>query len=574
MTYTDTTDTTPAAVKTPWWKPALWMILGAVVVLAIGFATGVLPPGSGSDLPDSAGTVEQLWTCGMHPQVLEDRPGQCPICGMDLVPLRDDTGTPEKIAAHEEAGHELWTCGMHPQVLQDEPGQCPICGMDLVPLKENDGGRAGSSRLSGGEREILFYRNPMDPTITSPAPQKDSMGMDYVPVYADEVEGAAKDGAVVTIDPGVVQNMNVTTQTVTRRDISRRIRTVGYLDYDQERMVSVTTKYPGFIEKVHVNYVGQPVRKGQPLFEIYAPELVQTEQELLSAARYAGRLSDADDETRRRAESLLEATRERLRYWDITEDQIAGIEQSGEVVRTLTVVAPSSGVVMKRMAGLEGMAVRPGMELLHIADLSHLWMTVEVFEDQLAWVDVGSPAEITLTYFPGERFRGKVRYIEPEVSETTRTLQLTLDVPNRGGRLRVGMYATVVFEPVAAKNAITVPSNAVLRTGERNVVIVSVGQGRFAPREVVLGPEGDGFVQVLEGLTDGEEVVTSAQFLIDSESNLREAIQKMIAARTAGGNHPEERSDEGSPSRHDKISSNEIAPEYRVASVRTTGGGA
>ncbi len=181
------------------------------------------------------------------------------------------------------------------------------------------------------------------------------------------------------------------------------------------------------------------------------------------------------------------------------------------------------------------MAAQPGMEFLHIADLSNLWLTVEVFDNQLPWIDVGGPATITLSYFPGVTYRGRVRYVEPEVSETTRTVRLTLDVPNRDRRLRVGMYATVVFEPVAATGALTVPAEAVIRTGERNLLVVALGNGRFAPREVVLGPGGDGFVQVLEGLADGDEVVTSAQFLIDSESNLREAIQKMITARRSGG---------------------------------------
>jgi len=446
------------------------------------------------------------------------------------------------IDRHANVGHDngneheggLWTCGMHPQVIEEEPGQCPICGMDLVPLRE-DGGADVAAAKPSGEREILFYRNPMDPTITSPVPRKDDMGMDYVPVYADEAESAATDGAVVTINPAVQQNMNVVTKRVSRRDISHHIRTVGYLDYDQEKMVSVTTKYSGFIEKTYVNYIGQPVTKGESIFEIYAPELVQTEQELLSALRYATGLAAAPEDTRRRAEDLLKSARQRLSYWDISPEQVRLLEETGEVFRTLQVTAPASGMVMKRMPGLEGMAVRPGMELLHIADLSDLWLTVEIFEDQLPWLDIDSTATINLTYFPGETFRGRVRYIEPEVSEKTRTIQLTLEVPNPGSRLRVGMYATVIFEPVAAKDAIAVPSQAVLRTGERNVVIIALGEGRFAPREVLLGPQGEGFVQILDGLTDGDEIVTSAQFLIDSESNLREAIQKMIAAKRAGG---------------------------------------
>jgi membrane fusion protein, copper/silver efflux system len=190
-------------------------------------------------------------------------------------------------------------------------------------------------------------------------------------------------------------------------------------------------------------------------------------------------------------------------------------------------------VVMKRIAALEGMEVKPGMDVIHIADLSTLWLTVEVFEDQLPWVDTGSEASVRLTYFPGDTFHGRVKYIEPEVAEKTRSVRLTLEVPNEDRRLRAGMYATVEFEPVVAHDVLAVPSQAVLRTGERNVVVVDLGGGHFQPRDVVLGAEGDGQVRVISGLNDGDRVVTSAQFLIDSESNLRAAIQKLIAARSA-----------------------------------------
>ena len=381
-----------------------------------------------------------------------------------------------------------------------------------------------------GERKVLFYRNPMDPTITSPVPMKDSMGMDYVPVYAEAAQKTSEEGATVTIDPAVVQNMNVVTAPVERRDLSREIRTVGFLEYDQEKMVSVTTKFAGFVEKVYVNYVGEPVRRGQPLFEIYSPELVQTQEELVSALAFARRLESAPEEARQRAEELVAAARRRLGYWDISPAQIERLESSGEVRRTLTVTAPAGGVVMMRTNGLEGMAVKPGMELFHIADLSSLWLSVEVFEDQLPWLRTGSEAEITLSYFPGETFHGKVRFVEPEVAEKTRTVGLRLEVPNRDGRLRAGMYATVRFAPVVAPGAVVVPSLAVLRTGERTVVVVAEGNGRFTPRDVELGPEADRYVEVLSGVEPGEQVVTSAQFLIDSESNLREAVQKMIAA--------------------------------------------
>jgi Cu(I)/Ag(I) efflux system membrane fusion protein len=399
---------------------------------------------------------------------------------------------------------------------------------------------AGPSRKASAERKILFYRNPMNPAITSPVPAKDEMGMDYVPVYAGEEKAASGEEAIVTIDPAVVQNMNVQIEPVGRRDVTRQIRTVGYLDYDQERMVTVTTKYPGSVEKVFVNYVGEPVRKGQPLFRIYSPELVQTQQELLSALEYKRRMEGAPPEARKGAEALVEAARQRLAYWDITPDQVDRLVRGGEVVRTLEVTAPAGGVVMKRMPGLEGMWVKPGMELLHIADLSSLWLSVEVYEDQLPWLRKGSVARIHLSYFPGEVFEGRVRFVEPEVEEKTRTVGLRLEVPNRDGRLRAGMYATVTFSPVVARNVVAVPSLAVLRTGERNVVIVAEGGGRFAPRDVRLGAEGDRYAEVLSGLDGTENVVTSAQFLIDSESNLREAMLKFIAAKSGDGGHAEQ----------------------------------
>ncbi len=521
-------------------KAMVWVLVGAVVMLVLVVDPFGVSPVDGwlglTQAPSEEvgrghgrglGRGVELWTCGMHPEVIQEEPGICPICHMDLTPLHMDDSI-DSAAEHAGHGDDLFTCPMHPDILEEEPGSCPICGMDLVPEK-------GETGPAEGDREILFYRNPMDPSVMSEVPRKDEMGMDYVPVYAEEAESVATQGAVVTIDASVQQNMNVVTQRVQRRDIAHKIRTVGYLDYDQERMVSVTTKYPGFIEKAYVNYIGQPVKKGQPLFEIYAPELVQTEQELLAAVRYARKLSSAPEDTRGRAEALLEAARQRLQYWDVSAEQIRQLEETGEVFRTLQVAAPASGVIMKRMPGLEGMATKPGMELLHIADLSNLWLTVEIFDEQLPWLDAGSSATVTLSYFPGVTYRGRVRYIEPEVSEKTRTIQLTLDVPNRDRRLRVGMYATVVFEPVAATDVITVPAESIIRTGVRDIVVVAVGDGRFAPREVVLGPRGGGFIQVLEGLSDGDQVVTSAQFLIDSESNLREAIQKMIAAKRGGG---------------------------------------
>jgi Cu(I)/Ag(I) efflux system membrane fusion protein/cobalt-zinc-cadmium efflux system membrane fusion protein len=488
--------TAPRRKPRRWLGNLSWLALGALVAWGLlanplGFAgldtfrqrlLGDRPVAE----PQAITSSKPLWTCGMHPQVIQDEPGVCPICEMDLVPLR--TGEAEKAPAAASASKPLWTCGMHPQVIEDKPGTCPICEMDLVPLRSDDAEQSS------------------------------------------EAQGARS----VSIDPAVVQNMNVRTQLVERGDLAREIRTVGYLEYDQQKMVSVTTKYAGWIEKVYVNYVGEPVRKGAPLFEIYSPELVQTEQDLLSALEFAERMDQATPEARRRAQDLVEAARRRLAYWDIATQQVEQLEATRQVFRTLTVTSPASGVVMLRMAGLEGTAAKPGMELFHIADLSSLWLSVEAFEDQLALLKVGSVAEVTFSYFPGETFTGRIRYIEPQVNEKTRTVPLKLGVPNRDGRLRAGMYATVRFRPVVARQAVLVPSLAVLRTGQRNLVIVAEAAGRFTPREIEIGAEGDGQVEAVSGLSAGERIVTSAQFLIDSESNLREAIQKLLASRRSG----------------------------------------
>ena len=466
--------------------------LGALVAGVL--LAQLLPPNlfglrSAEQPPEIPAEPSQLWTCGMHPQVIEEEPGQCPICAMDLTPMRE--GAEAGMDAMETTSANQanqWTCPDHAMIVESAPGTCPIDGLDLVPQGMED--RAGLQ--------------DMEP---------------------------ANAGPEVQVAPAMVQKMNVRTDYVTRRDLGRPIRTVGYLEYDQQRMVTVTTKYSGWVEKVYVNYVGEKVRRGQPLFEIYSPELVQTEQELLSALSFARELENAPGDAYQRALSLVESARIRLGYWDVSPEQIERLETTGEVFRTLEVAAPAAGLVMKRMAGLEGMAVQPGMELFHLADLSSLWLSVELFEDQLAWVREGAEAKVDLSYFPSETYYGRVRFLEPELSEKTRTIRAKIEVPNRDGRLRKGMYATVELRPVSERQALAVPTQAVLRTGQRNVVVMALGDGRFAPREVTLGHEAEGFAEVLSGLQEGDEVVTSAQFLLDSESSLREAIQKMIASR-------------------------------------------
>jgi RND family efflux transporter MFP subunit len=416
---------------------------------------------------------------------------------------------------------------MHPQVVQDHPGTCPICHMDLTAL------RASGPSLAPGERQVRFYRNPMDPMVTSPVPMKDAMGMDYVPVYADEVLSDA--GPEVIIDPGLIQRMNVTTMRVERRDLSRTVRTVGYVAFDHELESTVTVKFAGYVEHVHVHLVGEKIRRGQPLFDVYSPELVQTQQDLLAALAFAERLQAAEvasPATLDRARALVVSARERLRLWDISPAQIERIENTGAVSRVLTVSAPRSGVITEQPQNLVGMEIRPGMSIYRIADTSRAWVTAEVYEDQIAVVQSQDHAWVTLAALPGERLEAEVLAIKPWVERETRTVHLTLGLANEQGRLRQGMQATVEFEPVTVSGALLLPSQSVLRTGQRNIVVVAKGEGRFAPREVTLGAEANGEIQIVSGLDEGEEIVTSAQFLIDSESSLKAAVQAMLAGRT------------------------------------------
>jgi RND family efflux transporter MFP subunit len=359
---------------------------------------------------------------------------------------------------------------------------------------------------------------------------KDSMGMDFIPVYEDELTGAGAAETGIQIDPATVQNIGVITEPVSRGDLRLEIRTVGNLDYNQKSIYLVNTKYEGWIEKVHVNYVGQEVRKKQPLFEIYSPELVSAQEEYLIALRYRDNVKERGDvDAGADADSLLQASRNRLHYWDISDDQISRLEQERQIRKTLTVVSPSSGIVIeKQERALDGMKVEAGMNLYKIADLSSLWVYVDVYEYQLPWIKVGQDAKVEISYFPGEEVHGKVLFFNPFLDETTRTIRVNLQIPNPDGRLRPQMFATVTLLPLAAKNVVTVPEMAVLHTGERNVVVLDKGNGRFEPREVKLGLQGKDVYQVLEGLEGGETVVTSSQFLIDSESNLREAINKML----------------------------------------------
>jgi Cu(I)/Ag(I) efflux system membrane fusion protein len=299
----------------------------------------------------------------------------------------------------------------------------------------------------------------------------------------------------------------------------------------------VNTKFDGWIERVYVNYVGEPVRKGQRLFEIYSPQLVTTQNEYLQAVDFAERMADANyPEAARRARSLVESSRQRLAYWDISDAQIEELERTRTVKRTLSAVSPADGLVVAKMdQALEGMSVKAGMNLYKIVDLSRIWAEAEVYEHQVPWLKVGQRALVDVPYEPGRRVIGRVRYIYPFFDQKTRTMKVSIEMPNPEHRLRADMYVNITFEVPSAHNVLAVPEEAVIHSGTRDVIVLDRGNGTFQVRDVMLGVNGNGVWEVTDGIEEGDRVVVSAQFLIDSESSLKEAIRKLTAPEGDSG---------------------------------------
>ena len=362
----------------------------------------------------------------------------------------------------------LYTCGMHPQVVQDHPGNCPICGMKLEPMR--------------------------------------------------------KQGTGIKIDPVTIQDMGIRTGVITNGPLRRVIRTVGTIDYNEPTLADVTTKFKGWIEKLYVDATGQLVMRGDPLFEIYSPELYTAQTEYLLALKGAQAASSQNDPDR---DTLLQSARLKLKFFDISDEQIAALERTGRPKKSLRIVAPQDGFVVEKNV-VEGQMVQAGMQIYRLADLGLVWVYAEVYEQDLPYIRLGQEALVTLSYLPDRQFRGRVTYIYPNVDQKTRTVRVRMEFHNPGFFLKPGMFANVEVRAELAPSALLVPDSAILRSGQKNTVFVALEGGRFAPRSVVLGPRAEhDMYQVLAGLHPGDRVVTSGQFMLDSESQLREAIQKM-----------------------------------------------
>ena len=415
----------------------------------------------------------------------------------------------------------LYTCGMHPWIIQDHPGNCPICGMKLEPVHKN-AAAVSAGAAPAGKGKILYYKSTMNPGETSPQPGKDSMGMDMTPVY--ENEAAAASSSVIAVDPATIQLMNIQTTEITRGPLRRIIRTVGSIDYNETALTDVTTKFKGWIEKLDVDVTGGLVHRGEPLFHIYAPELYSAEAEYLAV------LSSTNDPG---GPALRAAALEKLKFFDISDAQIAALEKSGQPAKTLELLAPADGFVIQKNV-VQGQMVDTGMTLYRLAGLGTVWVFAQVYEQDLPYVKLGQEATVKLPAQPGREFRGRITYIYPTVDEKTRTARVRLEFANPGYFLKPGMFVSAQIVSELNPSVLLVPDSAVLRSGERNTVFITLPGGKFDPRTVVLGLEAEhDHYEVISGLQAGERVVTSGQFMLDSESQLREAIQKMRAPSAA-----------------------------------------
>jgi RND family efflux transporter MFP subunit len=378
--------------------------------------------------------------------------------------------------------------------------------------------------LGKGGKKILYYRNPMGLPDTSPTPKKDSMGMDYIPVY----EGEEHDSSGVKISPEKMQKLGVRTAKVERRVLDAVVRAAGRIEVDERRLFTVAPKFEGYIERLYVNATGQFVARGAHLFDAYSPELLAAQREYAIAAHALAQVQDADPQTVAGMKRLADSALARLRNWDVPEEEIARLAAGGEPRRSLAFRAPAAGFVLEKKA-VEGMRFMPGEMLYQLADLSNVWLIADVFEQDIGRVHSGARATVRLEAYPGQRFEGRVTYVYPTLKPETRSAQVRIELANPGGRLKPAMYAQVDIA-VGGRSVLVVPNSAVLDTGTRRIVLVDLGSGRFEPREVELGDRGDEYVAVRSGVKDGESVVVAANFLIDAESNMKAALGSMTAA--------------------------------------------
>lgn len=412
-------------------------------------------------------------------------------------------------------------CAMHPQVVSDEPGKCPICRMDLVAVADKpEKAAAPSSVADASGRKVLYWYDPMAPGSKFDKPGKSPfMDMQLVAKYADEEAGGATESAAkVGLSPQAIRATGVAVVPVEKARVSPEIRAVGTIETDETKLVRVAARVAGRIEKLNADFTGQKVAAGAPLYELYSPDLVATQREYLLALENRQKLAGGTPEAIRSAEDLVSAARDRLRLWGIGPAQLATLEKSGRPELALTYRSPITGTVLQKMV-VEGQYVIEGSELYLLADLSSVWLVAQVYEYELGRLRVGQSAEVTVSSLPGETVRGRIAFIEPVLDRDSRSARVRIVLPNPRGALKPGMFANAVIQLPAAPSLV-VPRSALIDTGTRRVVYVETSPNAFEARNVMPGAIAGDSVEILEGLKEGERVVAQANFFIDSQAQL------------------------------------------------------
>lgn len=414
---------------------------------------------------------------------------------------------------------------MNPQVTSPEPAKDEM-GMDYIAIYDEPLATEVATTKTG---RILYYRHPMGAADTSLIPKKDEMGMDYLPVY----EGEQNIPGQIQITSEKVQKLGVTMAVVSKRNLSRDIRALGSIQIDESHIRTVSAKYEGWIQHLVVSSVGQAVKAGQVLFNVYSPELITAQQEYVIAIQSQKSLQQGSPQVLNTADQLAKNALQRLRYWDLGAGQIKHLQDSQKPLDSVPFIAPFSGVVLDKTAQ-EGLRFMPGELLFRLADLSTVWLLADVFEQDLAAVSLGQSVQVHINAYPDKQFTGKVSFIYPTLATETRTVKVRVELANNAGLLKPGLYGTLILSASDTQQSqVAVPDSAVIDTGKRQIVLLSRGEGRFEPRAVKLGGLADGYYAVLEGLVEGDQVVTHANFLIDAESNLKAALDGMNAPESA-----------------------------------------
>ena len=436
------------------------------------------------------------------------------LCGAGSCSKNTATGKPTAV--------DYYTCTMHPSVHEKRPGKCPICSMDLVPVKKREGAEAKPSPPQEGERKIKSYKSTMMPGEVSAKPAKDSMGMDMVPVYEDEKTGGVNQPSEFIVPVERQQQIGVRYANVERKPLRHTIRAVGLIVPDKTRNWQFVSRVDGYIQKLDVTAPGELVEKDAPLLSIYSPDLLTTEREFVELLRMRdqAKTKDARDTPQR----LIESAKRRLELWNVTGQQIAELEKTRKASDMLTLLSPFRGVVQS-VPLEQGKNVKVGDMLVEVADLSVVWVWAEFYENELSMLSVGQKFATTTKSYPGDKFEGTVSVINPFLDEAKRTARVRIDIPNPDFRLRPGMYVNADLE-MNMGEALTVPVSAVMPTGTRNVVFVDKGEGKLEPRVVQLGSKYGDIYEVKSGLRESERVVASANFLIDAESKVQGALKQ------------------------------------------------